>query len=197
MILSGGGIGTVHTDDLDAHTRDWWEVLRTGEYYVIAHAYLANDQIAMTANQLHAHPLIIARTMTLDRIAIQVSTLAADKSARLGIYNDGTNLYPGTLLLDAGEVSVATTGVKAATINQQLTKGLYWVVMVTDGTPSIKRLRIYGHSVLGQTSTALAQSRLGWYVAFTYAALPDPFTAGGTMATGNLPVVSVRIASLD
>ena len=47
-----------------------------------------------------------------DRIAVDIRTAGATNTkARLGIYKNGTNLYPGSLLLDAGaKVSIKCNG---------------------------------------------------------------------------------------
>ncbi len=187
-----------HIARLDAHTYEAFSILRTGEYYV---GYMVGNtiSISVTVNRLIAVPLIVSRDMTVDRICIYVQVAgAAGKKARLGIYNNGTNLYPGTLLLDAGEVAIDSTGIKAITINQALTKGVYWLAIVcNDGNLDIKGIAniflapplsihdVYHHVSNGQ-----------WYVAHSYAALPDPFTAGGTLTYGSF-LVPVRVASLD
>lgn len=187
-----------HTADLDAHTKNQLEVLRTGHYHITGRG--SGSAALIGANVLWAIPFIVVRDMTVDRIAIEVAVLAAGASARLGIYNNGTNLYPGTLLLDAGTVSVATTGIKTITINQALPKGIYWMVVVSDGNPSLASLYIYYMStpILGLRTDNFLYSYLGWSVAFNYAALPNPFTAGGNPnQTNNAPIVAVRISSLD
>jgi len=136
--------------------------------------------------------------MTLDRLAIDVTTLSTG-GARLGIYANGTNLYPGTLVLDAGVVAVTGTGVKMATISKSLAKGLYWVVCVCDGTPAISMLAYYGGLILGQDPTDFAKNYRGWTVAHTYGALPDPFPVGGALNDSNVarPAVLIRLSSLD
>ena len=188
-----------HIARLDAHTKNILETLKTGEYYG-ATPHGPPLSTAMTANRLHAMPFLVARDITIDRIAIQVTALAAGASARLGIYNLGTNLTPGTLLLDAGEVSVATTGIKAIVIDQALTKGIYFLVVVTDGTPSTYAFDESGDPLtvqLGYSSTYFLRTRHGYYKSHTYAALPDPFGTASDLGTFNCPAVVVRIASLD
>lgn len=186
-----------HIARLDAHTYNLLQKFRTGEYIetLLGTTAAAN---ALTANKLYAVPFVVARAMTFDRIAVQVTTLAAGSSIRLGIYNDGTNLYPGALLLDAGEVSAATTGVKAITINQALTKGLYWLALVSDGAPAIY-FSYWGWAGLGKVATNFSDEQYRyWSVSFTYAALPDPFTTGGSRTSANAkPGIFMRLASLD
>ena len=96
------------------------------------------------------------------------------------------------MLLDAGEMSVATTGVKTITINQQLTKGIYWLAVVSDGAPTL-----LGKSVLTPVHNLSGGDPMpGWARAFTYAALPDP--VGGTPSLNKYSSwVWLRLASLD
>jgi len=185
-----------HIARLDAHTKNPREVGRTGEYiqpFVLAGSYLT--QTAMVANTLYAVPFLAARDMTVDRIAVNVITVASGKSARMGVYKDGTNLYPGSLLLDAGEVSVDTGGVKAITINQALPKGLYWLTIVSNGTPTIRTI-YYPHTILGINS-AHTSFQVGWSVSHSYAALPDPLTAGGGITVDHPFCIALRLASLN
>jgi len=187
-----------HIARLDAHTYEAFSILRTGEYYV---GHISGDHydVSYGANKLHAAPLVIPRNIAVDRIAIDVEVAGgAGTHARLGIYENGTNVYPGSLLLDAGEVDITSTGIKAITIDQALTKGLYWVVFVTDDA-SMKICGLANHpSVppLGLQSNAFHVMSGHWRVDFTYGALPDPFTAGGSLNYAS-PLIAVRVASLD
>ena len=187
-----------HIACLDAHTKNSHEAFRTGEYVLpfLLSVYRITYE-AMTADKLYAVPFLVARNMTVDRIAINIAVPgAAGKKARLGIYNDGTNLYPGSLLLDAGEVAADSGGTKAITINQSLMKGIYWLVVVSNGTPQ-PRMADYSYTPLG-LNINLTAFQTGWSVAFTYDALPDPFTAGASMVTtSSRYIVGLRLASLD
>ena len=189
-----------HMAECDAHLKGGIiDVVRTGEYSKFSPIWYHAANFVMVADKLYAHSFIVPRDITVDRIAIQVLAAAADKSVRLGIYRDGTNLYPGALVLDAGTVTAGTTGLKAITINQSLTKGLYWLALVSDGTPTLGST-ITRMGVLGFSNTDLAKVNTGWSVAYSYEALPDPFTAGGgveTTSTKNVESIGLRIASLD
>lgn len=189
---------SVHAADLDAHTRNPWEIARTGEY-VWYQAMQGSGTPAMTANQLYAIPFTVPRAITIDRLAVEVTTGADGKYVRVGVYNNGTNLYPGTLNTDVGTALVTNTGIKAVTItgNLSLTKGLYWMAIVSDGTPSLRGCAFY-YCLAGQLATDFSKLQHGWKVAFTYAALPDPFTTGGALQSTNVcPAVIPRLLSLD
>uniref|UniRef100_A0A6M3Y024 Uncharacterized protein n=1 Tax=viral metagenome TaxID=1070528 RepID=A0A6M3Y024_9ZZZZ len=185
----------VHAADLDAHMMDFLQLLRTGEYLGYPFHKGAVDW-AMSANVLYASPFYIARKLTVDRIAINVITAGiAGTRGRLGIYNLDTNLYPGALIVDGGEVAVDAVAVVAATINQALTKGIYFTALVSNGTPSIKTL-YSTWTAMGEFATDLVTVKGAWTVTFTYAALPNLFTAGGAL-TSHTPVILPRVKSLD
>lgn len=183
---------------LDTHTKNIWEVLRTGEYYSFTNTP-ANIGVTLVADTLYAQPFVVVRDVTIDRIAIDVKTAVGGSNCRLGIYNLGTNLYPGALLLDAGVVSTAAAGVKTITISQTLPKGIYFLAVVSDDTPAL-----YGAggnvttdvAPMGMLAAGFRYNNYMWSVAHTYAALPDPFTGGGALNTNYLRQ-AVRILSLD
>jgi len=188
---------TTHKADLDAHIANPLELFRTGEYF-FPHVFSTNET-PITADIIRSCILNVPRDITIDRIAIQVTGAVDPSVARIAIYNNGTNLYPGSLLLQAGEVNTSTTGIKAITINQALTKGVYWLVVVSDENISLfVQDRYYGTTTpLGIVSTSFNTWQGGWWKAFTYAALPDPFPAGGAIDDNRCPVIPIRIASLD
>lgn len=96
----------------------------------------ANTATTPTADQVRFIPIAVSQDETYDSIGVNVSSAGmAGEVARLGIYQgeiDSTGLQITDLVLDAGTVSVATTGNKTISINQALTQGYYWLAFVTD-----------------------------------------------------------------
>ncbi len=81
-------------------------------------------------------PMPIPRSVTIDRIGIEVTDSAAGSPViRLGIYENNAGA-PGTLILDAGTVDASTTGFKEITISQALTAGMVWLVLAQQGGTS-------------------------------------------------------------
>lgn len=188
-----------HAADLDAHMEDWGRIQRTGEYLIPIHSWQSQATAPLILDSIYALPFFVARAITIDRLAIEITTADAGKIARLGIYNNGTNLYPGTLILDAGTVSVGANAVVAATINQALTKGLYWLVVVSDGNPS-GRYQYPAWTPMGINPTNFILSRFnaGWInAAIGAGALANPFAGGGTIKAQRVPYVGPRLLSLD
>ena len=181
---------------LDIHLHGLLQELQTGVYHKSHYAhYCGSSSKAITANQLYACPFLIARNMTADRIGVEVATLLTG-SLRMGIYANGTNLYPGALLLDAGVVDTSTTGLKELTINLALTRGLIWLAFVADAAPNLYRVgRESMFNLLG-TATTIITPYATWKVAQTYGALPNPFTAGGAV-DADLWLLGLRFASMD
>ena len=194
----GQAVLTTHAAVLDAHTKNIWELMRTGEYYLspLITSRSSSSSVLTAANQLYAMPFPIARATTWDRIAFYVNAQAGQK-VRLGIYNNGTNLTPGTLLLDAGEVTLSGTGQQEITISQALVKGLYWVALVSDGTPTLNDYNAVSHNFLGLHS-GWSANRGQWSVAHTYGALPNPFgTAGDGGEAYRISGIALRLLTLD
>ena len=152
---------------------------------------------APAANTLYAIPFIVSKVMTIDQMAINVTTLGSGSTPRVGIYADNGNSYPGALVVDAGTQSGGATGVKTYTTGLPVTldPGLYWLAYVTNATaPTIRTFAVASlNPVLGYSSALGTAPNLGWSVAFTFAALPSTFTAGGTPVTAvPIPTVFVR-----
>jgi hypothetical protein len=171
-----------------------WERYQRSQRYSLS--AIANctplTTLAITAGRLYAVPFLLSGTHQFIRIGIYVGTLSAGQ-ARLGIYaNQDGDVYPGALILDAGFVDVGTTGLKEIVISQQLSPGLYWLALVGNSAPTLRAVAVAGAMpILGLDNAFNITPGNGWYVAFTYAALPNPFTGGGTVNTASLPAVAL------
>ncbi len=169
-------------------------------YYANVECAAALTTGAPSANVLRAIPFIApSRGGVLDRIAIAVTTLLAG-NARIGIYRNTSesNLYPSDLLVDSGDLSTATTGVKAATINVSLVPGeLYWFAHVGSVAATLRCLTVANASnLLGITSGLGTAQSVGVSRAFTFAALPSPFGAGGAeISAVPIPAIACRFSS--
>lgn len=108
----------------------WHPGFITGRYY--GHpAYTASSTgfITPVLNQLYVAPLIVPNAVTIDTLAVSLSTTGAG-SARLGIYADnGGTPAGGALIVDGGSASFAADPA-TKTISQALTKNLYWLAML-------------------------------------------------------------------
>jgi hypothetical protein len=113
---------------------------------------------------------------------------------RLGIYNDNGD-QPGTLVLDAGTVSptAASTNYEI-TIDQALSKGLYWLATVSQTNAAtnsyFSMLTPTFQTWIGTTPTSAAQT-IGYFEADVSGGLA---TAGTLSSTTNVPHVVLRKA---
>jgi len=172
-----------HTANLDAHTRDIFEVARTGEYTpspLIIGAMTSSSSIA--ANKLYAIPYPITRARTPATMFIEVGGAdVTNPNLRLGLYADTGSVYPGTRLTNGGVVDVSTTGVKTVAYTTQLTKGLYWLVFIADGTPGIYYI-IYENIRLFSRTDIPRYPSGSFNKAGAYGDLPTTFTSGANRA---------------
>lgn len=169
-----------HAAELDAHTFDPYSILRTGSYQTMFPSSASAGVFTLGADTLYAMSSPIVRLSTWDRIAVRIKIGAtAGSKARLGFYGAGTNLYPGALIFDAGEVAVDSAGVKYIIIDKQLAKGPYFTVLISNGTPEIYRMFRQHYNPLGQHISG-AMGWGGWSKAQSYGALPATFPAGGS-----------------
>lgn len=151
--------------------------------------------LTVTANRLYAKVFVCLSSETFTKIGIEVTT-GAGTNARLGIYSS-SNGRPGSLLLDAGTVSTATTGEKEVTISQALPAGTYFLGAVFDNTPIVRAVASTGpvmSALIGATDPDNTTALAGFYVAHAFGALPSTFgsvtnvTGGG----GGVPAIWVR-----
>lgn len=191
--------GEILEEQLADHTADLYQNIRTGEDFMPWPIEYNGGGPTMVANTLYAMPFFVARPETVDELSINVNTLAAGKNVRIGIYkSNGTNLSPGDRVVDAGVVSVNTTGLKTITgISQAITvPGLYYVVIVSDGIPALRGGNLT-FSPLGNLTATGYDLYHRWQVAQAYGALPDPFTGGGAGNAGQAFWVLPNLSSLD
>lgn len=188
-----------HAADLDAHTRDIYSALLVGRYLASGPVKGGTYVKTLTALSCLAYPFPVVRAITIDKLSIQVRTAKTGKKVRFGIYKDDGNIYPGDLLLDAGEVDVGTLDVKAVIIDQALSKGLYWFVVLSDGTPALRIIETH-FTPMGIYPDDLGKVYLYWYKTLTFGPLPDPFPAGAGRYSGSFSAstaVFAHLASLD
>ena len=167
---------------------EWWCFTRTLRGYVT---------FAPRANHLYAFYYPVLRRMRFDRIGIHVHTASSTSGAkaRLGIYADNGNFYPGKLILDAGEVDLTTTGQKEIEINVVLDRGVYWLAYVSNVSDAYLRM-VFGYPTPKGFSLSVAYV----YGSYVYnlgsypSSLPDPYPSGA--GKGEYTWVLLRVAEV-
>lgn len=119
---------------------------------------------AHSSNVLFFFPIVVSTTITLDRIASEVTGAGSGgATARLGIYEADIDWQPGDLVVDAGTIAIDTTGLKAITISEVLTEGRYLLAYVGDATATLREIRgtFLGHGInAGSASTIITGLRI-------------------------------------
>lgn len=166
-----------------------------GERWYIAG--LIGGQVAATTtgpavNTFWAVPFVVPQGQrTVDRIAYNVTTGAgAGGVGRAGIYaaTSETNLYPSTLVVDGGELTVTGTGQKTSTISAVLESDtVYWACLLFGtNAPVISALPSTAATlaVMGSSTTIANGPDPMFRRTQTYGALPGTFPAGPPTAFG-------------
>ena len=153
---------------------------------------------------LVCYPIFLP-TLTIDRIGCEVTAAAgAGSLGRLGIYNSSASTnYPSTLLLDAGTVSVSSTGKREATINQSITQGIYWIAYLADtvsgSAPTLRQFNAVPMFNFRKNQNDSVFQYNGGYRAGSVASgsLPSPFPSGATLldiGSGGIHIIYLRVA---
>jgi hypothetical protein len=156
----------------------------------------AGGTAALVADKLYSNQFFVPTPHTFDRIGINVTVAVDTKNIRFGIYADGGLQAPsGNPLLDAGVFTMSGTGVQMAevTINQQLTAGLWWVVMVTDSTPTVSTFAMANPS---RGTNVYITPQNAYYTTQTYGTLPTPHPTPTILTAGVIKGIIMRIASI-
>lgn len=157
----------------------WMQYYKSGRWYYGIPITGPISTSSITSNRLYAFPFFTPIESSWNAIGIYVST-GATGYARLGVYADNGNVYPGNLILDAGEVDTGTTGVKTLSITLTLSPGLYWLALLLSAAPSLSGVSTsvcYG--CIGAPNPG-SQIHSAYHVSYTYGSLPTQFPSGAT-----------------
>jgi hypothetical protein len=144
------------------------------------------QSVTTTTNQIYAAPLMVPRG-TIDRISFNVTGSGGANNARQGIYEavSANDPYPGSLVVDSGDISVNTTGLKTTTVSVVIepTK-MYWIVFQTSaGAPNVTAwlgggfISPWGALAGGVNWQSFNYQFVGFKMTRSYAALPSTFPA--------------------
>jgi hypothetical protein len=180
-------------------------IKKTGRYFgSFLTGGTVTTQVLTSANSLRAFPFFVPKTMKFDRIAIRVSTAATGSvpRVRMGIYEDkgDESVYPGALILDAGEVAVNTLGLKELVVDLTLKGGkLYWLSLLGQDTATLAVAAIPAADALatflGLDNGLTGTPFLGYAVTQAYGVLPLNFPTGSpTDWSLPVPLIALRKA---
>jgi len=152
--------------------------------------------VATAAGTLVAVPFLTGNQpvnqLFLNGLGCNVTTLGSGSNVRIGVYTSlagtTTTMYPGALVADSGDLDSTATGFKSATLSPAVAltpNTLYWVAINTKATaPTLSQLTAKQLiPIFGWSAANPPVPRLGWTVAFAYAAMPASYPASATLAT--------------
>jgi hypothetical protein len=151
----------------------------------------------LTTSRVYYAAFVVGQSTTFTKIGILVTTLQAGKVARLGIYN-WSGGKSTTLVLDAGTVSLGTSGISEITISQTLSAGVYSLAIIADSsTAEVRGAQtsvqvasfMYGLNDVNSGTNTIMQ-----YEAGTGSTLPSTAsTSPINLITNNPPLVWLRV----
>lgn len=168
--------------------------------YKVAHQ--ANEAAlgtgAPTANVLRAMPFIAPdRGGALDTLAYEITSSVAGNT-RIGLYRNTSkgNLYPAELLDDSGSIA-NSNAFKTFAVTRALIPGeMYWLAIVSNVASTMRALGLTSVGTLLGNGGSGGAVNAGISVAHAYAALPNPFTAGGAYITAvPIPALLYKFSS--
>lgn len=170
---------------------------KIGRYYLGASHVNQASVYTLAQDTLVGQPFFVPSWHTYDRIAVNVDTAESGKSLRLGIYaHDYDDAVPGALLVDAGTVSLSSTGKQELTISQGLCAGWYWLGCLADATGTARlvgaRNSNAGDPLLGYDDADGTDFHRYVTRSATFGSVPDPFGTIGSYATNEIPRVWLR-----
>lgn len=140
---------------------------------------------ALGNGTLRLAPWVVTRTIGIDRLGADVATVGeAGSKFRIGIYADNGNLYPGTLVVDAGQIAGDSATVQELTVAVTLSPGVYWIGGVSQSAPTTQpTMRVtstWQPPVLvsaGTSTPSAAATQVGYSQTGVTGALPSTFTS--------------------
>lgn len=120
--------------------------LAVGEYVTHSVNAAAAGTNAGAANRLDFVPYIPSKNITVDQLAIEVTTLVASSQARIGIYSSNASGVPDALLSGAGTLlDCGSTGSKTSAVSPSVTLiagTVYWLAIHYSSTQTLRSLSV-------------------------------------------------------
>lgn len=162
--------------------------LAAGRYYMGPQPWSAATSNTLGNGTLRVFPLYIPNQITLTKIGAEVtSTGEAGSKFRIGIYADDGTGYPGSLVLDAGQIAGDSATVQELSVSTAIAAGWYWFGGAVQSAPTTQptmRIAAVGTTALMSSGTSAPSAGVAWVgVAQTSVtgALPSTFgTPSGT-----------------
>ncbi len=166
----------------------------SGNYVIPTVVSLALATIGGAAGRIDFYPFVPAKTFTIDRLALEVTTLIAASQLKIGIYSDLAGI-PNALLLGTGNIDGASNGVKFEAATFTFVAGTpYWLAVHFSSTTTVRGIAVGGLIQLAHPAAGGATLSTVRRATVTYASgLPNPAPAA-TLNGATAPVVMLRVA---
>lgn len=146
--------------------------------------------VTKAVNSLELAPFEAGVTQWIAGVAINVIT--AGNAYRIGVYADDGTGRPGALVIDLGQVSVSSTGVKMIAQGFTLPRGLWWIGGAAQSSSSVG-LTCYNGAALRPVTwsdfATLAGGSNGYTMGGVSGVLPTVFAPSGV--TSSAPLVGL------
>jgi hypothetical protein len=171
--------------------------LAAGTFITNAVNGLALGTTAGVAGRLEMSPFIPSRTITIDRLSIEVTTAVASAQARVGIYGTTAGGLPGDLLTGQGTLlDCSATGAKGSDIAGGLTLQagtVYWLAAHSSSTATLRALAVGGLLPLGNPETGTTHNS-GRRASVTFASGLPTTAPSAALLSGSMPRIAMRLA---
>ena len=121
----------------------------TGYYYSSDGWPSANGTLDPSEDRLYLVPFTVSKGASFDRLCCEITTLRAGSNIRMGIFRDDGYGFPGVTIYGSGLISSATTGVKEQTIDEHLSRDVYWLGIVPQDGATEPIFRAWSTSGMG------------------------------------------------
>ena len=170
-----------------------------GRYHLAGTVAAVQDNtrnFAVTADKLYALPFLVTKTVRVNRLATYTQS-GETGNGRMGVYHSGQDVIPTRLVKGSGSVAVGST----ANYHDfdppfSLHRGLYWIVAVFSGTPTMHRIPYeqgVAWEILGRTIGISTAFSIGWEATHSFAALPVVYPSAGLAGVRDVPIMWVRL----
>lgn len=153
----------------------------------------ASTTRALTQDTEFCVPVPCAPGQTFDRVAVEVTTLGAGGTVRVGLRQDSNGL-PAAAVTELGTVDPATTGTKELTVSFTATGHRVWLSVVAQSSAAVVVRGINGQ--VDGVDLASNAAVTGTFASFTQTGVTAAFPATApTTQVGTAPIIGVRAAS--
>ncbi|XAI95736.1 hypothetical protein [Dolichospermum phage Dfl-JY23] len=134
---------------------------------------------SFSANNLRLSIIHVKRSVTIDGIGLNVTTAATGALSKIGLYTNGSDNKPGSLITTLGEIDCSVAGQNSLTIsNYTIEPGLYWCALVNNLSISFPNLAGINNLYSQGATSITASGVLGYRIAHTYTdPLPSSITS--------------------